>query len=630
MALRFGNILFEPLWRRECIANIQITLAESIGVGTRGDFYSRTGALRDMVQNHALQLLTMVAMEPPSRMVADAIRDEKLKVLRSLKPFSDDSVGRDVVRGQYRAGSVDGKARRRLPRRGQGAGRQHDRDLRRPAHRGAELALGGRAVLPAHRQAPRRARRPDRRQLPAHAAHALSRAATAPNKLVIKLQPEDGLELHLLAAKGAGQAEALTPVSLDLDFDKAFAENRVGAYERLLLDVIAGRLNLFVRSDEQEEAWALGRADPRRLAARRRRRRARTPRARGARRRRARWSPATATPGPKRTSAAARSSAARSGAVGSFCRAGSRRSSIPRSLRGTGSGWRSSRACSSCVALVFGGCRPTAASSLVAHHGLLWRADRCGGACASGDHRRRPGDAAKARRGVGNRRQTRGADRQHSTPARAVARIRRAEDAHGGQPKPARKHFSMIRGFHLADVFTLANAACGVAAMLHGDALARHAATSATCSSPRRSRRRRSRSTSSTAASRAGARPRRRSAASSTRSPTSSRSASRPRRSPSPAACAAAGTRWSWSTSSAAASRAWRATTSPPNRCPRTAARSAYFEGTPIPTSVLLTAVLAWAAWQGRVGAAPAGRRLEPARRRRCTRWCCCSRSRGR
>jgi glucose-6-phosphate 1-dehydrogenase len=88
MALRFGNALFEPLWRRESIANIQITLAEAIGVGTRGDFYSRTGALRDMIQNHALQLLTMMAMEPPSRNLADAIRDEKLKVLRSLKPFS--------------------------------------------------------------------------------------------------------------------------------------------------------------------------------------------------------------------------------------------------------------------------------------------------------------------------------------------------------------------------------------------------------------------------------------------------------------------------------------------------------------------------------------------------------------
>ena len=109
-ALRFGNALFEPIWRRESIANIQITLAEDIGVGTRGEFYDRTGALRDMVQNHALQLLTMIAMEPPSRNLADAIRDEKLKVLRSLKPFSREDVARDVVRGQYKAGAVDGRA----------------------------------------------------------------------------------------------------------------------------------------------------------------------------------------------------------------------------------------------------------------------------------------------------------------------------------------------------------------------------------------------------------------------------------------------------------------------------------------------------------------------------------------
>jgi glucose-6-phosphate 1-dehydrogenase len=109
MALRFGNALFEPLWRRESIASIQITIAEAIGVGTRGDFYDRTGALRDMVQNHALQLLTMIAMEPPATSDADAIRDEKLKVLRSLKPFTPESVARDVVRGQYKAGTVDGK-----------------------------------------------------------------------------------------------------------------------------------------------------------------------------------------------------------------------------------------------------------------------------------------------------------------------------------------------------------------------------------------------------------------------------------------------------------------------------------------------------------------------------------------
>ena len=255
MALRFGNALFEPLWRRESIAEIQITLAESIGVGTRGDFYSKTGALRDMVQNHALQLLTMVAMEPPSRNDADAIRDEKLKVLRSLAPFTAESVARDVVRGQYRAGTVGGEAaaayadEEKVPRGNSTetfvALRTEVRNWRWagvPFHIRTGKRLAGReAHIVVHfRPTP----------------HSIFPGRNVPNKLVIKLQPEDGLELHLLAAKGASQGEALVPVSLDLDFDKAFAADRFGAYERLLLDAIAGRLNLFVRSDEQEQAWA--------------------------------------------------------------------------------------------------------------------------------------------------------------------------------------------------------------------------------------------------------------------------------------------------------------------------------------------------------------------------------------
>jgi glucose-6-phosphate 1-dehydrogenase len=254
MALRFGNALFEPLWRRECIANIQITLAEAIGVGTRGDFYNQTGALRDMIQNHALQLLTMIAMEPPSSSNADAIRDEKLKVLKSLRPFTPETVMRDVVRGQYKAGTVAGK---------RVAG--YLEEVKVPGDSNCETFVAVRTEVQNWRWAgvPFYLRT-GKRMASQHAQivvnfrevpHPIFPGSNRANKLVIKLQPEDGLELHLLAAKGSSNNEMLTPVSLDLDFDRAFPSERVGGYERLLLDAIAGRLNLFVRSDEQEQAW---------------------------------------------------------------------------------------------------------------------------------------------------------------------------------------------------------------------------------------------------------------------------------------------------------------------------------------------------------------------------------------
>ena len=260
-ALRFGNALFEPLWRREHIANIQITISEDLGVEKRGAFYETTGALRDMVQNHALQLLCAIGMEPPINAHADAIRDEKLKVLRSLKPWTHESLKQDVVRGQYASGSIDGT---KVPGYREELGVSPQSNTETFVALRTEIANWRWAGVPFYIRTGKR--------LAGRDAHIVINFRPTPhaifnsqigvaNRLVINLQPKDGLELHLLAqgqnnrqAK-PGAAQNLVPVQLDLDFDKRFGSERVGAYERLLLDVIDDRLNLFVRSDEQEEAW---------------------------------------------------------------------------------------------------------------------------------------------------------------------------------------------------------------------------------------------------------------------------------------------------------------------------------------------------------------------------------------
>ena len=260
-ALRFGNALFEPLWRREHIANIQITIAEDLGVEKRGAFYETTGALRDMVQNHALQLLCAIGMEPPINSHADAIRDEKLKVLRSLKPWTAETLSQDVVRGQYAAGTMAG---------GPVPAYREETGVNPQSHTETFVALRTEisnwrwSGVPFYIRTGKRLAGRDARIVvnfrPTPHAIFNSQIGMA-NRLVINLQPKDGLELHLLAQGQNNRqvtrtaSQTLAPVQLDLDFDKRFGSERVGAYERLLLDVIDGRLNLFVRSDEQEEAW---------------------------------------------------------------------------------------------------------------------------------------------------------------------------------------------------------------------------------------------------------------------------------------------------------------------------------------------------------------------------------------
>ncbi|MDQ8020555.1 MAG: glucose-6-phosphate dehydrogenase [Moraxellaceae bacterium] len=256
MALRFGNSLFEPLWRREWISDVQITVAERIGVGSRGEFYNETGALRDMVQNHILQTLCIVAMEPPASIAPDAVRDEKLKVLRALRPIAASEVPQVTVRGQYKAGVIDGQAVK---------GYLQEDGI--PADSRTETFVAIKAEIDSWRWAgvPFFLRTgkcmQDRvteivinfRSVP-HSIFAPGALKNYTNRLVIQMQPYETVKLHMMG-KEPGDDMNLEPVTLDLDFREAFQRRQLEAYERLLMDSLRGKLTLFVRRDEQEAAW---------------------------------------------------------------------------------------------------------------------------------------------------------------------------------------------------------------------------------------------------------------------------------------------------------------------------------------------------------------------------------------
>ncbi|NIM43230.1 MAG: glucose-6-phosphate dehydrogenase [Hydrogenophaga sp.] len=255
MVLRFANAIFEPLWRSPSIKSVQITVAESVGVGSRAGFYDGTGALRDMVQNHLLQLLCLVAMEPPVSLDPDAVRDEKLKVLRSLRPMTVADVARDTVRGQYTSGNVGGeRAIGYLQEDNVPAGSETETFVALRAHinnwRWANVPI---FLRTGKRLAERRSE-----IVVEFAPLPYSLFPDAPrqpvNRLLIRLQPEEHVQLQMMA-KQPGSGMKLRPVALDLDLQSALAGRRAEAYERLLIDVIKGRLTHFMRRDELEAAW---------------------------------------------------------------------------------------------------------------------------------------------------------------------------------------------------------------------------------------------------------------------------------------------------------------------------------------------------------------------------------------
>lgn len=258
LALRFANLLFEPLWNSAHIDHVQITVAETFGIEGR-DYYDQAGALRDMVQNHMLQLLALVAMEPPSDLNATAVRDEKVKVLRALRPITAADVEHATVTGQYTRGAIEG-----APVRGYGEELGRDSETETFVAIKAHIDNWRWKGVPFYLRTGKRMPQRDTeifiqfKDVP-YSIFASRGATTRPNKLVIGLQPEETISLHLMAkTPGLDRGGVrLREISLDIGMANAFSEYRRRiAYERLLLDLIEGDPTLFVRRDEVEAQWA--------------------------------------------------------------------------------------------------------------------------------------------------------------------------------------------------------------------------------------------------------------------------------------------------------------------------------------------------------------------------------------
>ncbi len=256
LVLRFGNGIFEPLWNRNYVDHVQITAAESLGIEQRAAFYETAGALRDMIQSHVLQLTSFIALEPPAAFDATALRNEKIKVLQAIRPFTPESVASDVVRGQYAAGVIDGKP---VPgyRQEPGVSPQSSTEtfvaarLRIDNWRWADVPFYIRSGKRLARQVTEIAIQFRR------APHMVFRGQNlSPNSLVLNIQPEEGISI-CFHAKLPGQEMRLKQVSMNFSYHAEFGGEERSAYATLINDCMRGDATLFDRSDGVEAAWAL-------------------------------------------------------------------------------------------------------------------------------------------------------------------------------------------------------------------------------------------------------------------------------------------------------------------------------------------------------------------------------------
>lgn len=257
LVLRFANVLFERSWSSRDIDHVQITVAETVGVESRAGYYDDVGALRDMVQNHVLQLLCLMASEPPNTLDADAVRDEKLRVLKALRPIRGADVARATVRGQYAAGAIEGVSVRGYAEEvGRASATETFVALK------CEVDTWRWAGVPFYLRTGKRlaARFSEIAVTFKPVPHSIFGDDLTANRLILRLQPDDGLQLvTMMKVPGSGRLK-LVPRTLDLRYETAFDGRTPDAYERLLTDVIRGDQTLFMRRDEVEAAWAF--ADP--------------------------------------------------------------------------------------------------------------------------------------------------------------------------------------------------------------------------------------------------------------------------------------------------------------------------------------------------------------------------------